>query len=233
MFRIIAILILMSAPAFAQEGQRTLDRDTRNTALSPPPMQIYITQDGQQIGPLDAAGFQAHLGSAQAALSTLVWMPGMSAWQLASTVPQLQGIIAAIGQADVPPEQFRVTDIQSYMLGVWISEAFKWTQNDVPYDAVIQMKVLPNGRFEGATILWDKDDPQRPMRVDHEKGTWAVSQSAEGNFNFERNITYSTVIGTEITVSGQDTDTLSFKPTGPNGFKTVENIDIIRVPEAN
>ncbi|MFA8385920.1 MAG: DUF4339 domain-containing protein [Pelagibaca sp.] len=233
MFRIFAILILISSPAFAQEGQRSVDRDTRATALVPPPVQIYITQDGQQIGPLDAAGFQAHLGSVQAATSTLVWMPGMSNWELASTVPQLQGIIAAIGQADVPPDQFTVTDIQSYMLGVWISEEFKWTQNDVPFDAIIQMKVLPNGRFEGATILWVKDEPQRPMRVDHEKGTWAITQSSEGDFNFERNITYSTVIGTEIVFAGQDTDTLTFKPAGPNTFKTVENIDIIRVPEAN
>lgn len=231
MLRLVAILLFAAAPAFAQVGQRTYDRDTLN--IQPPPLQIYIAEAGQQIGPLDASGFQAHLGTPEAASTTLVWMPGMANWELASTVPQLQGIIAAIGQADVPPDQFSVSDIQSYMLGVWITEQFSWPQNDIPYSSIIQMKVLPDGRFEGATLFWDKDDPNLPMRVEHEKGTWSVSQTPDGAYNFDRNITSAIVIGNEVLSTGQWSDTLVFTPQGPNAFRTVENIDVVRVPEAN
>lgn len=233
MIRIIAILLLVAAPVFAQNDQRALDRDTFASPVPPPPLQVYITENGQQIGPLDAAGFQGHLGTPEAAASTLVWMPGMAGWELASTVPQLQGIIAAIGQSQSNDGAFRVADIQSYMLGVWISEEFKWTQNDIPYDAIIQMKLLPNGQFEGATLFWDKEDAERTMRVDHEKGTWTITQGADGTYALDRNITYSSVIGTEITEHGQVEDNLTITPQGPNTVATAENIEIIRIPEAN
>ncbi|MEO9514510.1 MAG: DUF4339 domain-containing protein [Paracoccaceae bacterium] len=231
MFRIIAfIIILMAAPSFAQDAFRSQSRNVNNVPA--PPLQIYVLKDGQQVGPVDTQKFSEILANPAAATSTYVWMAGMAEWQLASTVPQLQGIIASIGQEPSSDIAFQVADIQSYALGVWISDKFNWQQSEgVNRHAIVQMKLLPNGRFEGATLFFDmgKEDPA--IEVSHEKGTWTISPDQSNAFKFDRNITFTSIIGTKVVSTGQLNDVFVITPNGPNSFVSKENISFVRVPE--
>lgn len=46
----------------------------------------YLTDRGQQIGPVDISG----IINARIKPSTQIWYPGLSSWVLASTLPELQ-----------------------------------------------------------------------------------------------------------------------------------------------
>lgn len=231
MFRLILFLVVFSVPAYAQNV--VLNAPRNNVNVPPPPMQIYVLVDGQQVGPMDADKFQSILSSPEAAASTYVWMPGMAKWEIASTVPQLQGIIAAIGQGDGSDGNFRVTDIQSYSLGVWISQRFVWTLEDQDHHAIIQMKLLPDGKFEGATLFWALDTPNPDINVYHEKGDWTMSGEGDNVFRLERKYAYSQVLKDQLVGTGTASEQFIVSPDGPNALKTKEGIIFVRVPEAS
>lgn len=232
MVRLIAILLmLVGMPAVAQEVTRLNPRQALTTQDTPQTLQIYVAANGQTVGPLDAAGFVGHLGTPEAAASTHVWMPGMSDWALASTVPALQAIIAAMGQGSgggmTPP-----VDAAAFMLGVWISEAFTWNVQDIPYSAIVQMKLLPDGRVEGATLFRAASDLAGPVIVSHEVGSYSVAATGDGKFEFVRNVIASNVLNGDVVGSKQPVqDRFIFLATGPNAVVSDDQIRFVRVPE--
>ena len=168
---LVILIAVLATPLQAQEVLHISPRDTLNT-VPPPPLQIYMIVNGEQVGPLDAGQFKTYLAKPEAAASTYVWMPGMPEWLLASNVPQLQAIIASIGHVDGEDTgAFTVADINAFILGVWISQRFTWKLKDGPHSVIIQMKVLPNGQFEGVTIMWRKEAETPIMRVYREQGS--------------------------------------------------------------
>ena len=205
-------------------------RQPLTTPEQAPPIQIYVAVNGQQVGPLDLAGFAGHLGTPEAAAATYVWMPGMAEWALASTVAALQPAIAAMGQSG--GDEFSApSDPAAYMLGVWISDNFDWTIKEKTFDAIVQMKLLPDGRFEGATLFRSKEKLDGPITISHEKGTWSVVPADDGQFGFERKILYTNVMDNEVVDKGQVVDNFIFKATGPNLVTSTEKIDFVRIPE--
>jgi hypothetical protein len=232
MVRLIAILlVLVGLPAAAQEATRLNPRQALTTPVEPQVLQIYVATNGQTIGPLDAAGFIGILGTPEAAASTHVWMPGMTDWALASTVPALQAIIASMGQNSgggmAPP-----ADPASFMLGVWISDDFQWKIQDVPYSAIVQMKLLPDGRTEGATLFRAESDLAGPIFVSHEAGTYTVAALGNGKFEFARIVVASNVADGQVVGGKQPvSDSFVFTATGPNSIVSDENIAFVRVPE--
>lgn len=231
MLRLIILLMIFTMPATAQDAVRINPRLPLTTTAKPPPLQIYLAVDGQQVGPLDPAGFAGYLGTPEAAAATYVWLPGMAEWALASTVPALQPIIAAMGQTS-SGEMAAPADPASFMLGAWFSERFDWTVEGTKYTANIQMKLLPDGRFEGATLFRDKTDIKAPVRFSHEKGTWTVAATADGKFTFDRNIFFTDVVQGVVTRSGQMEDKFVLKATGPNDVISDESIKFVRIPDS-
>jgi membrane protease subunit (stomatin/prohibitin family) len=69
----------------------------------PPPLPQaaawFIAVNGQQVGPLDAAGLQQHAAAGQLTRQTLVWSQGMAAWTPAEQVPP---VAAVLGQTPPP-----------------------------------------------------------------------------------------------------------------------------------
>ena len=231
MFRVILLIIVFGLPAYAQE--LVINAPRTNVNVPPPPLQIYVLVDGQQIGPVGEEKFKDILGNPSAAASTYIWMPGMPKWELASTVPQLQAIISSIGQEGAQGNSFKVTDIQSYSLGVWISERFIWSLGDKPHHAVVQMKLLPDGKFEGASLFWKQEITDPQIQIFHEKGSWTMTDNGNNAFRFERNYGYTSIFANEVVGTGQSSDTFVMSPDGPNVLKTKEGIAFTRIPEAN
>ena len=232
MLRVLLLLVAFSGlPATAQEF--VINAPRTNVSIPPPPPQIYVLVDGQQVGPMDEEKFKDILGNPAAAASTYIWMPGMEKWELASTVAQLQGIIASIGQESTQGGEFTVSDIQSYSLGVWISQRFTWTLGEKPSHAIIQMKLLPDGKFEGASLFWEPEKADPQIQIFHEKGTWTMSAQGNNSYVLERNYGYTSIYADEVLGTGQSSEKFDMSPVGPNVMKTKEGITFSRVPEAN
>lgn len=232
MLRIAVLTLCVIAGAAAAQTDRPVSGRSGEQTAPPPQLQIYMMIGSQQVGPLDADGYKERLGNPEAASSTLVWMPGLEQWQLASTIPQLQGIIASIGQEDAPPDEFRVADVQSYILGVWISSAYPLSGDNELY-SIIQMKVLTDGRFEGASVVYDRADQSRPPSIFHEKGTWTATPDENGAFVLERKTTFARVAFAEITRTGTYDERFVLKANGPDLIETSDGIRFVRVPEVN
>ncbi len=233
MMRTIALalaFLALALPALAQDGTRSAARDAMTTPTPPPIFQVYVAVNGQQVGPLNEEDFKRHVGTPEAAAGTLVWMPGMANWAPASTVPSLQPIIASIGQT-TGGDFAAPADPAAFMLGVWISEPFTWTIGETKFSSIVQMKLLPDGRFEGATLFRPLEKLDDPIRVSHEKGTWAVSDAGEGQFNFVRDISYTDVIGLKIIDQGRLEDSFVLKALGPNNVASPQNVDFVRLPD--
>jgi membrane protease subunit (stomatin/prohibitin family) len=66
----------------------------------PPPLpqavSFFVGIDGKQEGPFDMAGLQARVNAGLLKRATLVWRQGMPGWVAAETVPELQGLFAAV-----------------------------------------------------------------------------------------------------------------------------------------
>ena len=231
MFRLIALLLILGLPAVAQDVRGLNPRQGLTIQEQAPPVQIYISINGQSVGPLDAAAFTQHLGTPEAAANTYIWMPGMSDWALASTVAALQPIIAAMTQTGGDGQMAAPVDPSAFMLGVWISESFTWTPQDIKWSVILQMKLLPDGGFEGATLYRNDAKREGSIIVSHEKGTWTVTPGEAGKFTFVRKIAYSHVEDGVITASGNAEDTLTFEATGPNDLVTDFGSKFVRVPE--
>src|SRR5262249_19315814 len=77
-------------------------------AAVPPPLpsavSFYIELDGQQAGPLDVATLSERARKGLFTRQTLVWKQGMASWAAAETVPELQGVFAAV-PPPLPPRQ--------------------------------------------------------------------------------------------------------------------------------
>ena len=232
MFRLITLLLILGLPAAAQDAQRFNPRQAMTTLDQAPPVQIYISINGQSVGPLDAAAFTQHLGTPEAAANTYVWMPGMTDWALASTVAALQPIIAAMNQTGTDGKMAPPADPSAFMLGVWISEAFTWKPQDVKWSVIAQMKLLPDGRFEGATIYRDDAKREGPITISHEKGTWKVTAGDGGKFTLTRNMIYTDVRDGVVSATGKFEDSLTFEATEPNDVLTDFGSKFVRVPES-
>ena len=232
MFRLIALLLILGLPAAAQDLQPISPRQALTTLDQAPPVQIYVSVDGQSVGPMDAEAFKKHLGTPEAAANTYVWMPGMKDWALASTVAALQPIIAAMTQTGEDGKMAPPADPSAFMLGVWISEPFFWTSNDIKWSVITQMKLLPDGRFEGATLYRKDAKREGPITVSHEKGTWKVTAADAGKFTLSRSMTYTDVEDGVVGSSGQVEDSLTFEATGPNDALTDFGARFVRIPES-
>ncbi len=230
MFRLIILVLALASPAIAQDVQRIQPRLGLSTTQAEQPLQVYIVVDGKQVGPLDEAGLAGFLGSPEAASSTYAWLPGMTEWALASTIPALQAAIASMNQSE-SGEMTPPSDPNAFMLGVWFSEQFTWTLEDVKYSTVIQIKMLPNGRFEGATLFRPKDKQEGPIRISHERGTWSATAVEDGKFSLERKISFTAVEDGVVKGQGRMEDTFVLKATGPNGVESNEGIAFVRIPE--
>jgi membrane protease subunit (stomatin/prohibitin family) len=67
---------------------------------APPPLpaglSLFVAVDGKQAGPFDLAALQAQVAAGKLNHNTLVWKQGMPAWAAASTVPELQSLLASV-----------------------------------------------------------------------------------------------------------------------------------------
>ena len=52
MFRLIALLLILGLPAAAQDLQPISPRQALTTLDQAPPVQIYVSLDGQSVGPM-------------------------------------------------------------------------------------------------------------------------------------------------------------------------------------
>jgi membrane protease subunit (stomatin/prohibitin family) len=66
----------------------------------PPPLpanvSFFLAIDGNQAGPFDLAGLQAKVAEGKLRHDTLVWKQGMPSWAAASSVPELQSLLASV-----------------------------------------------------------------------------------------------------------------------------------------
>ena len=58
------------------------------------PQNIYVAPDGNKVGPLTASSFNDLISQGKINKDTLAWIPGMTAWQPISSIPELLKIIA-------------------------------------------------------------------------------------------------------------------------------------------
>jgi len=68
-------------------------------AAAPPPLPsggFFLGIGGQQLGPFDVGTLQGKVHEGSLTRATLVWKQGMSSWVAAETVPELQGLFAAV-----------------------------------------------------------------------------------------------------------------------------------------
>jgi hypothetical protein len=75
-------------------------------AVAPPPppaaAAYFLAIHGQQHGPFDGAALQQRVAGGLLTRETHVWKPGMGAWALAGTVPELAPLFAAV-PPPIPP----------------------------------------------------------------------------------------------------------------------------------
>lgn len=69
----------------------------------PPAAQWYTAENGQTVGPMGPAQMQDAIRSGRITAQSMVWCNGMSAWQPAGQVPQLQGAFAVPPPPPPPP----------------------------------------------------------------------------------------------------------------------------------
>lgn len=68
---------------------------TQQNTMTPPPLpqaMYHVAINGQAVGPYPIPSLQQMAGSNQLTPETLVWKPGMTDWQEAGSVAELQGI---------------------------------------------------------------------------------------------------------------------------------------------
>lgn len=58
------------------------------------PLRLYVGLDGQPVGPLSENEFAQLLAQRRVNKDTLVWMPGMLAWQPVEQVPNVLKLVA-------------------------------------------------------------------------------------------------------------------------------------------
>jgi hypothetical protein len=73
--------------------------------VAPPPTAstYFVAIDGKQAGPFDLATLANQARNGQLQRSSLVWKQGMPSWAAAETVPDLQGLFAAM-PPPLPPQ---------------------------------------------------------------------------------------------------------------------------------
>ena len=73
---------------------------------APPPIPtavaFFVAQDGKQVGPFDVATLGQNAQRGMLPRTSLVWRQGMANWVAAETVPELQGLFAAV-PPPIPP----------------------------------------------------------------------------------------------------------------------------------
>jgi membrane protease subunit (stomatin/prohibitin family) len=79
----------------------------QSQAVGPPPLPsqaaYFLALGGVQAGPFDLATLATKLRDGSMTRSTLVWKQGMPAWAAAETVPEVQGLFAAV-PPPLPPQ---------------------------------------------------------------------------------------------------------------------------------
>lgn len=78
-------------------------------------LSVYVAEDGQVLGPFDAAALKTRILSKAEAAKTLVWMQGMNDWTPASQVPALAGFVAGL-PIETP------FDAAKFIIGSWKSD---------------------------------------------------------------------------------------------------------------
>lgn len=226
MIRILVIALGLALPlsAHAREGERSSFVSNAIQTL-----EIYMVENGQQIGPLSGEEFIAKLGSSAAAASTYVWMSGMEGWAFASTVPALQPLIATLDRP-APPDPQPPQDPATFMTGLWVTEEFILTLGESKYDAVIQMDLAADGTFDGTMVYRKKDSTDAPIRMSYESGTWTATPNGNGSFEFARKINWIEVIEGEVADSGViEKDTFQFTVMGADLVNSDVNISAVRL----
>lgn len=75
---------------------------------------IYITENGEVLGPFDEVTLKDRIKSVAEAEKTLVWHQGMADWKPATQVPALSAFVAAL-PAETP------FDFATHVIGNWLS----------------------------------------------------------------------------------------------------------------
>jgi membrane protease subunit (stomatin/prohibitin family) len=90
-----------AAAAMTSATQPAAQQPTQQPApaAAPPPMPAaaawFLGVNGQQVGPLDAAGLTASVAGGQLTADTLVWRAGMAQWTAAAAVPEVAQLLPA------------------------------------------------------------------------------------------------------------------------------------------
>lgn len=76
----------------------------QNSFASPPPIgaSFYVNLNGNQSGPFDSNAIQAMVSDGRLKRDTFVWKQGMSEWQKAGDVKELESILASIPPSPPP-----------------------------------------------------------------------------------------------------------------------------------
>lgn len=67
---------------------------TMNQMQAPLPKAYHVVLDGQQAGPFNEQEMMRLIGEHRITKETLVWTPGMTAWQPVEKVPQVLRLVA-------------------------------------------------------------------------------------------------------------------------------------------
>ena len=92
--------------AMANQMGQTLSQPQQSPVPPPPPQILfYVTVGGQTTGPYDVQTLTNQARSGQLTRSSLVWKQGMTNWQPAGDVPELQEIFGSIPPPPPPPPE--------------------------------------------------------------------------------------------------------------------------------
>lgn len=145
-----------------------------------PELAIYIAVRGTTTGPFDADQLRQKVSSGELTPDTMVWMEGMTEWQPAKEVAQLQDILAS---APPPPPEEPTFDAPAYLTGTWEAEP-----------APLQLSGAERATIRG-TVQYRRDKTYEGFgQIDMTasgfsstmnftlKGTWSVQNESEQGF---------------------------------------------------
>ena len=103
---------------------------------------IYITENGEVLGPFDEAALRDRIKSVADAKKLLVWHQGMPDWAPATHAPALAAFVATL-PVETP------VDFSAYVVGTWLSIDAIIKPEDKTFIGRHKLSLAPGGTYEG------------------------------------------------------------------------------------
>lgn len=139
---------------------------------------VYIAENGQQVGPLTEAQVLDKIHSGALMAHTLVWMQGMPDWAPAETVPQLRAFFAPQG---VTPA---IRDYPKFVVGTWTTDPITGPIEGVGMATLVTSFTFEaGGTFSSAAMVDTTDQTGQPVRISTTgRGTYTISEPQSDRF---------------------------------------------------